>query len=262
MTYKNKETRNFGFIAPTIVPEDYFLGSGLLGSQEINPSGNWLNFLPIFEPQSKTIDVNGCVSFAMNSCAEILHKFLYQTEPNYSDRFLASISETKPEKGGNTPKKVAVSFRASGAIPETEYPFVDNLAEYYQEIPQQLKDMGLEFLKNYSWGYEWVDSALLKNALRKSPVGCAVSAWQTNDKNEYIRFGVSNHYVVLVAFDEQDRPIIFDSYEKNLKTLEKNFKLEFTQMYTLTKKTPEIKKNFLRVIHNWFLSLLTKLGIL
>ena len=232
--------KNYGFIPPVVVPEDYFLGSRKMGSMPINEKGDWLKWLPAFEPQSKNIDTNACVSFAMNSCAEILHKFLYDAEPNYSDRFLASVSETKPEQGGNTPKKVADTFRHSGAIPETEYPFVDNLEEYYQPIPERLKNMGLEWLKNYSWGYEWTDTAFLKEALKRSPVGCAVSAWQTNDKGEYVRFGASNHFVVLVAFDENDRPIIFDSYEKNIKILEAGYKLEFPQLYKLSKKPEPI----------------------
>ena len=77
---------------------------------------------------------------------------------------------------------------------------------------------------------------LLKKALRRSPVSVAVYAWAQNDKGEYIKLGSPNHYCVLIAYDDFDLPIIWDSYEQNIKILEKNYEMEFAQMYLLTKK--------------------------
>lgn len=90
---------------------------------------------------------------------------------------------------------------------------------------------------------------LLKKALKRSPVGCAVSAWQQNEKGEYVFFGQYNHWCVCVGFDEQDRPLIWDSYDQGLKTLEKGFPLGFPQIYILNKekkeeKPEEVKKSF------------------
>lgn len=247
--------KNYGFQKPEITPEDYFLGSKKLGSQEINPSGDWRKYLPVFEHQSNVIETNSCVSFGTLSALEILHKFIYGTEPNYADRFLSKMSGTDPSTGGNTPNKVSQTLRKKGCIPETEYPFVDNLDEYFKEVPQNLVDLGTKWLLDYEFGYEWCDISTLKNALKRSPIGVAVSAWQTNDKGEYVRFGQSNHWVVLVAFDEQDRPIIYDSYEAMLKTLSKDFKLEFPMLYLLKKKpdpvTAEIAE-YKSKGKNWF----------
>ena len=93
---------------------------------------------------------------------------------------------------------------------------------------------------------------LLKNALKRSPVAVAVSAGQKNELGEYVRFGASNHYVVLVAYDEQDRAIIWDSYDLGLKTLVKDYLLEFAQIYKLTKKKEVAEKRSLwQIFINW-----------
>lgn len=242
--------KQYGFIAPIVVPEDFWLGSKKLGSVVLNEKGDWRPFLPLMEQQKIGIEVNACVSFATLSNLEMLHKLQYGEEPNYSDRFLAKMSDTQPASGGNTPKKVADTFKHSGAIPESEWPYDNSsLEEYYKEIPQRLIDMGADWLREFSVGYEWVASDKLKDALKRGPVSVAVYAWATNDKGEYIRLGPSTHYIVLVAFDGQDRPIIFDSYDTGLKTLDKNHGLEFPQMWVLTKKEEaKITRSFWQII--------------
>ncbi len=240
---------NRGFIPPVIVPEDYFLGSKKLGSIELNPKGEWIDFLPVFEKQNQGTETNGCVSFGTLSALEILHNFLYKKEPNYSDRFLAKMSDTAPDSG-NTPKKVSDTLRHSGCVAEEKWPFV--LEDFYKDIPQDIINLGLEWLKDYEWGYEWCDSSKLREALRRSPLGVAVSAWQTNDKGEYVRFGASNHWCVLIGYDNNDRPMIWDSYEPKIKILEAGYKFEFPQLYLLKKKEiAEYKKSG----SNWFTQL-------
>ena len=242
--------KNYGFIEPIIVPEDYFLGSGKLGSQIINPSGNWLKYLPKMEKQRITFETNACVSFTTTSALEMIHKLLYKVEPNYSDRFLAKASDTKPN-AGNTPKKVSEAVRKYGTVPENIYPMTTTLKEYYQDIPTNLKSIGGFWLKDYKFGYEYVDKSQLKEALKRSPVGVAVYAWATNDKGEYVKLGPWGHYVVLVAYDEKDRPIIFDSYDKELKTLIKDYDFGFPQIYTLKKRQVKGKISLWQKIINW-----------
>ena len=227
--------KNYGFKPPVMVPEDFWLGSGKLGSVDLNPQGDWRPYLPQLEHQRKKIETQACVSFGTLSALEMIHKLLYFVEPNYSDRFIAKMSETDPN-GGNTPKKVSETIKHAGTIPEMDYPFADSLGEYYQDVPSTLKYLGKVWLGKYGFGYEWVAKDKLKEALPRSPVGCAVNAWNQNEKGEYIRLGSSNHWCVLVAYDEADRPVIWDSYDEGLKTLEKDYELDFPQMYVLKKK--------------------------
>lgn len=255
------KVKNYGFIPPIIVPEDFWLGSKKLGSVDLNPTGDWRPYLPIFEKQRDKIETQACVSFGTTSALEMIHKLLWNIEPNYSDRFVAKISDTDPY-GGNTPKKVSDSIKNYGTVPEYKYPFVNSLDEYYKEIPTSIKDIGKEWLKDYIMGYEWVDKDRLKEALKRSPVGVAVFAWATNNKGEYVKLGSPNHWCVLVAYDELDRPIVWDSYDVGLKILEKGYELEYAQIYKLSKKEIEEKKSFLKVMHNWLLTLLNKLGII
>lgn len=253
---KNKP-KQYGFIEPVIVPEDYFFGSKKLGSVVLNEKGDWRDYLPIFEHQRKSIESNSCVSFGIASALEMLHKLHYKTEPNYSDRYISKTSETDPDSG-NTPKRVAAAVREHGTVPEKEWPFVDNLEEYFKEIPQRLIDMGMEWLNDYSFGYEWSDQSQLKEALKRSPVGVAVSAWQQNEAGEYIHFGRYNHWVVLVAFDEQDRGIIFDSYEESLKTMVEGYEFGFPQIYVLSRKK-KAKPSWFKKLWLWLKSYISDL---
>ena len=254
----NKKTmKNYGFQPPVIEESDFWLGSGKLGSQIINEKGDWTAYLPAMEWQNKGNETNCCVSFGTLSALEILHKFLYGVEPNYSDRFLCKISDTGPN--GNDPKKVSNALRHCGSVPEEEYPFVIPLDEFFKEIPPEIVDMGKSWLKNFEVGYEYVAKDKLKEALKRSPVGCAVQAWNQNELGEYIRLGASNHWVVLVAFDEFDRPIIWDSYDKGIKILEKGYELDFPQIYTLKKKQDIEVQKFYEKEKNWFIGILKRL---
>ena len=142
---KNKRKKvikkQYGFVAPTIQPEDYFLGSGKLGSIVLNESGDWRNSLPLLEHQRKEYETQACVSFGTLSALEMLHIFQYNTEPNYSDRFLAKASDTDPY-GGNTPNKVSDTLRKVGAVSEELYPYPSTLDEFYAEIPNNILSKG------------------------------------------------------------------------------------------------------------------------
>ena len=233
---------NYGFKEPTITSSDFWLGSGKIGTTEINPSGDWRPFLPELEIQRINFETQACVSFGTLSALEMIHKLLYKAEPNYSDRFLAKASDTDPN-GGNTPNKVSDTIKNKGAVPEKDYPMVSTLEEYYQDIPLAIYITAKTWTKNFDFGYEWVDKNNLKEALKRSPVGVAVDAWNQNDKGEYIRLGQSNHWVVCVAFDGLDRPIIWDSYDNGLKVLEKGYDLQFSQIYTIKKKPTAKNQN-------------------
>jgi len=172
-------------------------------------------------------------------------------EKNFSDRFLAKTSGTNPNSG-NTPKAVSNAIKKFGLVDEKEYPMVSTIEEYFKKIPKDILDKGKDFLKEFNFGYEYVNTKDLKNALKRSPVGVAVSAWQQNAQGEYIYFGQWNHWCVLVAFDEKDRPIIWDSYEEGLKTLEKDYNFGFPQIYMLNRDKKVVRISCWQKLLNWF----------
>ncbi|NQS88354.1 hypothetical protein HQ584_00980 [Patescibacteria group bacterium] len=235
-----QQNKKYGFIPPEIVSEDFWFGSKKLGSKIINPSGDWQRYLPVMEQQNILFEPSACVSFGITSALEMIHNLLWQVEPNYSDRYVAKISDTDPD-AGNTPKKVSEAIREYGTVPEEDWPMTKTLEEYYKDIPVSIKDIGEEWTENYGFGYEYTDADKLKEALKRSPVGCAVSAWEQNEAGEYVFFGQYNHWCVCVAFDEQDRMIVWDSYDSGLKTLEKGFPVGFPQIYMLNREKAQPK---------------------
>ena len=247
--------KNFGFIPPIISPTDYFLGSGLLGSKEINPSADWKLSLPRFEFQSKGIETSACVTFTILSDIETLEKFQYGNEPNYSDRYIAKLSGTDPARG-NDPKKVCEAIRKYGLVNEEDWPFVDDINEYYKEIPSALIEKGKKWLEKNEFGYEYVDTDKIDIARKRSPVSAAVYAWALNEKGEYIRLGSSNHYTLNFNEDNISRIVMFDTYENPfIKTLAKDHNVEFAQMYILEKRGKIINKTWIQKFLNIIKSL-------
>ncbi len=255
---------NRGFIKDDFHPDDYVLGSSRLDGEVLNPSGDWRGYLPMFEHQSKGIETQSCVTFGTLSALEMIHIIKYGIEPNYSDRFISKLSGTS--RSGNTPKTVAHTIRKKGNINEDLHPFTDDIdtwEEYFSEIPSELLKIGAKWLSKHSFSYEWVYTGgnfkykreRLKRALQFSPIGVSVFAWAELDR-VYVQTGGDNHWVVLVAF-EGNNPIIFDSYEKKLKKLHKDYDFGLAMRYELTeveKKLSPIQR-FWHLLLNWFYSI-------
>jgi len=231
--------KQYGFIEPTPDPNDYKFGSSALPYDILMHDGDWRSHLPQFEHQRKNgVETQGCVSFGTLSALEMIHRVRYGTEPNYSDRYLAKMSNTTPY--GNTPKKVADTLRnISGSVSEKDWPWGGNdWEDYYREVPDNVSKKGWLWTKSYDFGYEWVDPKDLKSALTHSPIGVAVYAWAKQD-GVYVKRGGENHYCVLVAY-EDDHPIIWDSYEEALKKLAKDYPFRWAMRYHLKKK-PQVE---------------------
>lgn len=119
---------------------------------------DWTPYLPVYETQQTSlIATQACVTFSALNCIEtqLAQQGVIVGERGFSDRFTAKMSGTTAN--GNTLQKVLDSIRNDGWLLEEDYPFVENWNEYYQEIPQALKDKAKENLKNADWqvNYEW-----------------------------------------------------------------------------------------------------------
>jgi len=258
------ENKNYGFIKDEFNPEDYVFGAAQLPEEVLMLDGDWSLFLPQFEHQRKNIETMACVSFGTNSALEMLHKALYGTEPNYSDRYIAQMSSTTRQ--GNSPRKVADTIRKiAGEVNEKDWPFAGNTwDDYYRDIPDNVAQKGFKWLSGYKFGYEWVKQEDFKKVLPYSPIGVAVHAWAKNSEGQYERRGGDNHYCLLIRYDEQDRMVIFDTYEQRLKTLTKDYQITIAMRYHLEKIVPingdykdgnwwfvNIAKSIVRFLKDW-----------
>src|SRR3989304_5254526 len=104
---------------------------------------NWTPYLTVYEPQKIDFDTYACVTFSALNCHETLIKRKYNKEVNFSDRFSAKASNTIVGVG-NYLHVVAESFRKSGLIPESMYPFITGMNQnvYYVDLTDNLLKEG------------------------------------------------------------------------------------------------------------------------
>ena len=255
--------KQYGFIPDKIIEGDHWmLGgySGVIGAI-INPSGNWMECLPDSETQRRKTETQSCVSFGALNQIEMLMWYKYKIKVNYSDRFLAIMSETNPY-GGNSPHKVYETIRKYGCIPEEMLPFTDDITtpEQYHDksaITQEMLNAGKKWSEAWDYKHEWAyfDDAPLKEkqeankeGLKRSPVALSVAAWYFRDGKYYKPENTGdNHWIggIIVGYEDQKSWLVLDSYPESegdfIKELEWDYNFSFAKIIHLEKKqaTPE-----------------------
>ncbi len=210
--------KNYGFVPDKIeVEKDYVFGSyGNLGGTEWQPDGQWIAYTPVGESQLNFgFDPQGCVSFGTLNCVETLLRRMFDITENFSDRYLAKVSNTTPQ--GNSPQKVAEALRKSGTPKERDWPITPDLTDwdaFYGSIPFVVQNKAKEFVKLFGFKHEYVKTTPteLKQALKYSPLGISVSAWRKNDQGLYISEFPNNHWVELIGYKDKEYWIVYDSY--------------------------------------------------
>jgi hypothetical protein len=195
---------------------------------------DWTPYLPVYEAQqTNLIATQACVSF---SCTNVIETQLKQQgiDINISDRFLAKMSGTTGN--GNTLQAVLDSIRNDGWLLEEDYPFVNNWDEYYQEIPQELKDKAKKNLADATWqiNYEWVNYGdcrpnleALKIQLKQSPLQRIASFGS----------GLCNTEHATMLYKIDDTGIyIFDSYDGGIKKLPLDYPMPYLMKIVVTPK--------------------------
>lgn len=231
----------YGFIPPVIeIEKDYVFGSyGNLGGEVLQPDGKWIKYLPKGETQfNYGFEPNACVSFGTLNGVEILLNRMYGEISNFSDRFLAKVSGTTPE--GNNPQAVAEALRKSGVPREELWPITSDLTtwdKFYSAIPQSIQTIALEFLSRFAFKHEYVgtSAASLKEALKYSPLGIAVSAW-SKEGDYYVSNFPNNHWCTLVGYEDGKYWIIYDSYSQDgefTKKLAWNYNFSVAKRYAI-----------------------------
>lgn len=217
---------------------------GAVKKEVLNPSRQWTDELVKTEYQKSyntNFDTFGCVTFSALNCIEILYKRKFGVEINYSDRFTAVMSNTIPGRG-NFLRAVAESIRKDGLVLESDYPFVDNEKEYYQEVPNELKKKAktpaLKLQIHWEWlhfnGWQNERDEVLKDGLQYGPIQVSVPAWPKPVNGVYPRvFKVANHAVTLVGYKEKEYWIIFDHYANEIKHLAWNYLIGTPLLFTI-----------------------------
>ena len=228
--------------------------------ESIQKTGQWDEFLPIVESQRNAhLDFSSCVSFSATNCIEILLNRMIMTmemsydnlrwltdngyidsndKVNFSDRFTAKMSGTTKE--GNYLTKVGDSIRNDGLVPESVWGVDDSIKtwdDYYSEIPENIKALGLEFNKRFKINYEWVLAGSpnlnkVKEHLQQAPLQLAsatCSPWNTTEIIEGCGF-TTNHATVLYGFTENYLKD-FDSYNPYCKKLALNYGIAYVLKY-------------------------------
>lgn len=241
-----------GFIAPKegIQSDHWVLGaSNTPPFPAIKEDSNWEDQIPTVEKQNKGIfETYNCTGFNTLNSLEILMKYKFGGDYNYSDRWLGIIAGTKAP--GNDPHAVSEAIRKYGLIPEAMLPFSDDLkneGEYYSfkgltkdEIEVCYAE-GRKWLEQYDFKHAWVykdsqpfDEKLnnMKVGLKSSPLGIAVYAWASDARDVYISMGNPNHWTT--NYGVNDFLKVIDTYEPFRKLVEQN--IIWCKMYSIEKK--------------------------
>jgi len=242
----------------------YVLGAkGGMRMEEINPSGDWTDYIPSFESQRRSIETSSCTEYGTISAIQILEKFKFGEEHNYSERALAILAENTPS--GNSPHKVADTIRKFGLVPEEYLPFDDSIQswdEYMDAEDKSIMMKGQEWLDKYEFNHEWVktDPEVLMIALKTSPVGVAVYAWNKEDGYFTKPNGANdNHWTLnIVGYKEGEYWLIWDSYLDDgepFKKLPWDYNFGFAKVYYLNKRKPSLWDRFI----SWISGLIHRL---
>jgi hypothetical protein len=189
-----------------VSPTDFVAGA--IPFEERNPSADWRPYLPDGELQrSANADGMHCVSSSNTNSSEIQIKQMSNQVWNFSERFLAKMSNTTRQ--GNWLNVVAETVRKNGLVSEASWPTPKDFTweSFYTEIPDEVKARAkAEF--PFSIAYEWVpsDKASLLYHLQHAPLQITIPG-----QNPV-------HAVVLVAI-VGDLYYYYDSYAPFLKSM-------------------------------------------
>jgi hypothetical protein len=252
------EPQGHGLIIEDLKPEDYvFGGESKLSGEVINPAGDWLPFIPTFEHQAPQYETNACASFGTMNAVEILSKFVFDFEPNHSDRMLAKGSGTDPAKG-NSPQKVAEWFRKNWSALEEDWPMegVKDVKEYYREFPDLLYSKAQILRGESTFGYEAITNPTklkLKEALTKGTVCISVKAWAQDESGLYYSppQWKDNHYVTLLNIRPDGNYTILDSYSPYIKIVRGDHIPAIAYRYILDEEVVDALTRLIQAFKRW-----------
>lgn len=243
--------------------QEYVMGESKVPYIFYNDQGNWESHLPKFEKQRTGNDqeTSACSVFASLSQIETMENFLYQKEPNYSERFTYNLVPVEPSYGAD-PQRTHECIRANGVVDEDLLPMTRSLVEYIDKsaLTGSLRAKGMNWLVNNTYMHEWVWTQstrpdnyieVLKEALKTSPIAVSVSAWNFQNGVYVSNQGsVNNHYVLLYKIDEEGYPWVFDTYDQSKKKLAKDHNIRRAKRIWINKKTRPAMRQHISILES------------
>jgi hypothetical protein len=226
----------------------YIFGDAKVPFIQYNDGGSWEAWLPKYENQTTRSgqETSGCTVWGSQNQIETFYNYLYNKEPNYSERFTYLNVPIDPKKGTD-PQKTYEAIREHGLVDESELPMTDTLAEYLDQtdLRPSLLAKGQNWLVTHDFRHEWLWDTrpdnymdILKDALKTCPIGVSVSAWNLQG-DEYVsnQGSVNNHFCMLYKIDDEGYPWIFDSYDHTQKKLSKDHNIRRAKRIWINKRT-------------------------
>lgn len=241
----------YGLILSPVEPDQYILGA--VDAQILQPSGDWTEYLPAIEYQSRSgVETLGCTVYGTLNCLEALMARLFWSpqdkEPfNYSERYLGVLANLTRQ--GGDPHVVAETIRKQGLIPDAMLPFDESIhtwEEFHSPNPMTplYTNIGQNWLKTYDFYHEWVPTnpESLMKALKTSPLGVAVYAWQQDETTGYYvcpSWSAPSHWTVLYGYEKGKYWKIYDTYDDTHKKLAWDFAFGRAKVYHIYKKAEQ-----------------------
>ena len=256
---------NYGFDPTKVVikPEDWKFGSNI-PLTVLNEEGQWGRWLPKYEPQAEKYETWGCTIWGLQNQVEILMKFLYGFEPNFSERFNYNIVGI--EEGGANPNDGYQSAKNDGLIDQHFLPVPETFIEFKAPRPMTAEFINEGKKFKYLVNHEWVVPSnpakmkeLIKETLRYCPVALSVTAWKLDPvtglyiNNEQL----NNHWCVAFGWRESELGLIlkvFDSYDHSIKELHPEHFVAFAKRISISRKLIETKpkQSWWTEVRNWW----------
>ena len=249
--------KDYGYVEALQELGAYIFGDNNVPAIPYQEDGNWEKYLPQFESQRIFFESYCCTVFGTLNCIETLYKRIYGEEPNYSERFTAILSGLNGT-GAADPQVPCETVRKNGVVAQKTLPMTRTKEAFFNtaSITPSILLEGQEWLKEHDIKHEWVWSGsrpenyieLLKKALKTSPLGVSVSAW--NEENGvYVSHGkTNNHFCMLYKIDDEGYPWVYDSYDQSHKRLAKDHNIRRAKRFHLQKKTVTAMKKHVSVL--------------
>lgn len=265
-----KSGMNTGLIIGEPNPEDYIAGINSPVPFKVRvKDGQWGEYIYDLETQKEgSLELMNCVTnSAINLIQLQLHlmisngeldeaHILFLKDKGYMDsaghiqiskRFTAKMSGTT--KQGNTCQNVGNSLRHDGLVPEKVWPWEyakqDEWNEYYSEIPQDVKELGQEFLKWFEIFYEKVPFSEVTKQMQQAPLQFGIPICPGYSEGGVVQKCSLEpaHAVMNYGYERSYDWAELDSYSPFLKKLAWNYPIAFAYKYLVNPSDPEVKKN-------------------